>query len=117
MVSMSSRPTGYRRSVCGTIVTTVGRPCGSRAVETTPAGLLSAYTTALVRRGHRPAVDRDRILGLHVAGRDRSPGAADGDPAGADDLLGGAPRGDAGGGEVLGESHEWICRRRLTAAP
>src|ERR1700753_2877424 len=44
VVSMSSRPTGYRRPADGTSDTTVVRRCGSRAVETTPAGLLTAYT-------------------------------------------------------------------------
>src|SRR5579884_1981507 len=42
---MSSRPTGYRRTSPGTSEVTVGRPWGSRAVETTPSGLLTAYTT------------------------------------------------------------------------
>ena len=95
---MSSRPTGYSRSVCGTIVTTVGRPCGSRAVETTPAGLLSAYTTrsCAVETG-RPSTS---ITSSDVTSRAGSVTAEPStrDPAGADDLLGGAPRGDAGGG-------------------
>src|SRR5918992_1694793 len=45
VVSASSRPTGYRRRRDRTRLTTVGRPCVSRAVETTPAGLLSAWTS------------------------------------------------------------------------
>src|SRR5437660_6333892 len=45
---MSSRPTGYRRSSVSIRSVTVGRPWGSLAVDTTPAGLLSAYTTRLV---------------------------------------------------------------------
>ena len=40
-VSWSSRPTGNTRGSAGTSSTTVGRPCGSSAVVTTPAGLLS----------------------------------------------------------------------------
>src|SRR3954462_5202069 len=43
--SASSRPTGYRRREEGTSDTTVGFPPGSRAVDITPAGLLSAYTS------------------------------------------------------------------------
>ncbi len=39
VVSASSRPTGTTRGSCGTSSTTVGRPCGSLAVVTTPAGL------------------------------------------------------------------------------
>ena len=41
VVSASSRPTGTTRSGWATRPTTVGRPCGSRAVVTTPAGLCS----------------------------------------------------------------------------
>ena len=41
VVSASSRPTGTTRAGCATRSTTVGRPCGSRAVVTTPAGLFS----------------------------------------------------------------------------
>src|SRR6185437_7223605 len=44
VVSASSRPTGYSRRALGTSATTVGRPWGSRAVETTPRGLWTAYT-------------------------------------------------------------------------
>ena len=40
-VSASSRPTGNTRGLAGTRSTTVRRPCVSRAVVTTPAGLLS----------------------------------------------------------------------------
>ena len=40
-LSKSSRPTGYTRGSLGTSPTTVGRPCGSLTVETTPTGLLS----------------------------------------------------------------------------
>src|SRR4051794_2930568 len=43
--SASSRPTGYRRREEGTSDTTVGFPPGSRAVDITPAGLFSAYTS------------------------------------------------------------------------
>ena len=41
VVSASSRPTGTTRGSRGTRSTTVGRPGGSRAVVTTPAGLCS----------------------------------------------------------------------------
>ena len=90
---MSSRPTGYSRSVCGTSVTTVGRPCGSRAVDTTPAGLLSAYMTrsctgvtgapSSATASPGPTSRAGSVTGTR---RDR-------DPAGADDLLAGAARG------------------------
>lgn len=39
--SASSRPTGKTRGLSGTSSTTTGRPWGSAAVVTTPAGLLS----------------------------------------------------------------------------
>src|SRR5205807_1615869 len=42
VVSASSLPTGTTRAECGTRPMTVGRPCGSCAVVTTPAGLLSS---------------------------------------------------------------------------
>src|SRR3954452_4472883 len=45
VLSASSRPTGYSRRSEGTNETTVGLPPGSRAVDITPAGLLSAYTS------------------------------------------------------------------------
>jgi hypothetical protein len=42
-VSRSRRPTGNTRGWVGTISTTVGRPAGSAAVLTTPAGLFSSH--------------------------------------------------------------------------
>src|SRR3954469_906120 len=45
VLSASKRPTGYSRRALGTKETTVGFPPGSRAVDITPRGLLSAYTS------------------------------------------------------------------------
>ena len=102
---MSRRPTGYSRASLGTSETIVGRRCGSRAVETTPAGLLTAYTIRPLLDGDGRAVERDPVAGADVVRRIGHDRAADGHPPGAHDLLGRAPRGDATVGEVLREPH------------
>ena len=69
MVSASSRPTGYRR--CGdlTSATTVGRPCGSLAVETHAARLVDGVDDEFLRCGaDGRTVNRDTTLGVDVAG-------------------------------------------------
>ncbi len=43
-------PDGTTRGSFGTRSTTVGRPCGSRAVETTPAGLCNSTSRAAASR-------------------------------------------------------------------
>ena len=55
MVSASRRPTGYSRRRDRTSCTTVGLPCVSRAVETTPAGLFSACTSRGSGSTRRPS--------------------------------------------------------------
>src|SRR5215216_6567013 len=52
--SASRRPTGYRRRGESTRSTTAGRRPGSRAVETTPAGLLRSHTSWGSGRTARP---------------------------------------------------------------
>ena len=61
-MSASRRPTGTTRGCGGTSETTVGRPCGSRAVVTTPAGLCNstcASGCAADRACRRPRLGRD----------------------------------------------------------
>src|SRR5437016_4948157 len=72
---MSRRPTGYRRSSDGISSTTVVRPCGSRAVETTPAGLLTAYTrrSGIAPTGRPPTA-------MASCGPTSSAGSKTGDP-------------------------------------
>ena len=55
---------------------------------------------------HRRAVERDVVAGLHVTGRVDGYHAVDGDAAVPHERLRRPPRGDAGVGEVLGQSHE-----------
>src|SRR3954471_1443081 len=54
--SASRRPTGYSRRGESTSSTTAGRRPGSRAVETTPAGLLSIQTSRGSGRTGRPSM-------------------------------------------------------------
>ena len=92
-----ARRRGRRRSA---------RPWVSFAVETTPAGLLRRR-----RRGARPRARparRRRATSLALVDVARRVGddlAVDAHPPGAQMLLGGAARGDARVGEVLGEAH------------
>ncbi len=69
-----ARPDTGAARAAGTRSSTVGRPCVSRAVETTPAGLFSAYTTRRSGARERAAVDRD-VAGARrrrARGRSRS---------------------------------------------
>ena len=67
-MSASRRPTGYRRApASGTSSTTVGRPWVSRAVETTPAGLLTIQTARSSRPADDAAVDADVRAGVDLA--------------------------------------------------
>ena len=116
-MSASSRPTGYRRSRLGTSETTVGRPCGSLAVLTYAGRLVQRVddVPALERGGL--AVDGDGVAVLHVARGIAHDLAADRHPAGEDELLGGAARGDAGVGQVLGEPHGRLTLRGAAKLP
>ena len=74
LLSASRRPTGYSRSPpAGTSCTTVGRPCVSRAVETTPTGLCTREDDLRLGVGERAAVDvdRDRRPARRARGRSR----------------------------------------------
>src|SRR5829696_7007696 len=55
VVSASRRPTGYSRRSLSTSLTTVGRPWVSCAVDTTPAGLFSRYTSRGSGAAGRPS--------------------------------------------------------------
>ena len=54
-MSASSRPTGTTRASCATRPTTVGRPCGSLAVVTTPAGLCRRTYASACLSTRRPS--------------------------------------------------------------
>ena len=85
--------------------TTVGRPCGSFAVLDVAGRLVERVDDVAALERDRLPVDRDRVAVADVARRIAHDLAADRDAAGEHELLGGAARGDAGVGEVLGEAH------------
>ena len=68
MLSTSRRPTGYRRAADSTMSVTFGRPSGSCAVDTTPAGLWTTWYSSCSGR-HGGAVDLDLVALVHVARR------------------------------------------------
>ena len=107
VVSASRRPTGYSRAVgLRRGRRRSRRPCGVAGGRDDARGLVERVDRALVLGGaDRPAVDRDRVAAVDVARRVAHDLAADGHAPVEDELLGGAPRGDAGVGEVLGEAH------------
>ena len=111
MVSASRRPTGYSRRRDRTSSTTVGLPCVSRAVETTPAGLFSACTSRGSGSTRRPSSSTSVRL-VHVPCRVGDHLAVDRHPAVAHDLLGRPPRGHARVREELAEPHGWRLRAR-----
>ena len=80
------------------------RPCGSLAVRDDAAGLLRGYTTGVPGRLHAPPVDLDRARVVDVARRVRDDLPSTVTRPSAMIASGGAPRGDSGVGEVLGES-------------
>ena len=99
-LAISSRPTqNTRGELGGSRSVTRGRPAGSRAVDTTPTGLLTAKYTSFGRDSDF-AVDAD-FLPLRIDARAelRDDLAIDFDAAFEDELLAFAPAGDAGGGE------------------
>ena len=107
-VSASRRPTGYRRTprVADQLDARSGARACRCAVETTPAGLLHRVARAARPRRARRAVDRaPASCSPHVARRVGDDLAVDAHAPGGDQRLGGAPRGDAGVGEELGEAH------------
>ncbi len=85
--------------------TTVGRPWVSRAVESDADRLVQRVDDPLLGARERLPVDLDAIALVDVARRVAHELAVDAHAPGDDQRLGGAPRGDAGMGEVLGEAH------------
>ncbi len=81
------------------------RRCGSLAVDTTPAGLLSAYTTRGCSALTAAAVDGHAIAGTDVASGIDHRLTADRNAAGPDQLLCRAARADAGESQELRQSH------------
>src|SRR5439155_809034 len=68
-------------------------------------GLVHRVDDALARRAQRLAVERDAARVVDVARRVGDDLPAHADPSRADDVLGGAPGGDAVVGKVLGQAH------------
>ena len=79
-----------------------------------PGGLVDRVDGAVaLPRAGRPAVDLDPLAAVDVARRVAHDLARDRDAAAEDDLLGGAARGHAGVGEVLGEPASACHDRRV----
>ena len=106
VVSTSSRPTGTTRGSEGTSSTTVGRPCGSLAVVTTPAGLCSKTYVKGCRRDTR-TVDLDDVASPHVRVQLARP-TVHAHAAAADQLVCPPPRRDTGTREVGVQAHRRI---------
>ena len=107
--SASRRPTGYRRRFESTSSTTAGRRPGSRAVDTTPAGLLTIQTSRGSGATGRPSTSTPLDSSTSRAGSVTVSPPTLTRPCG-DQLLGPAPRRDPAVGEVPGEAH---AARRL----
>ena len=105
MLSASRRPTGYRRCPGGHEVDHRRPPVRVRRRGDHARRLVQRVDDARARPAHELAVDGDRLLAADVARRVGDHGAVDGHPPVGDERLGGAPRGDAGVGEVLSEAH------------
>ena len=102
-MSASRRPTGTTRDSCSTRSTTVGRPCGSLAVVTTPGGLVQEDVRERLRDEEPPVeVDDVALLDERVQPRVH---AVDAHAARLDQLVGAAPGGDPGAREVGVQPH------------
>ena len=103
-VSRSSRPTGNTRGSAGTRETTVGRPWGSEAVVTTPAGLVEQVVHQPLGGGHRDAVDGDAHGGRVDPLPEDGHLAVDRDPAVGHQVVADPPAPEAGPGQHLLEA-------------
>ena len=102
-MSRSRRPTGTTRTSPPTRSTTVGRPFGSRAVVIVPRGLLSRTWRSACLPTSRPSTRTTFDAAderVELARR-----AVDRHPAGLDQLVGAAPRRDAGPREIGVQAH------------
>ena len=104
MLSASSRPTGYRRRASLDQVDDGRAAVRVARGRDDPGGLVERVDDALLDAGERAAVELD-ALAVDLARRIELAHAVDAHAPGAHDLGGGAPRGDAGVGEVLGKAH------------
>ena len=89
-------------SLGATSSTTVGRPWVSLRRRDTPTRLVDGVDDPRLGPGDAAAVDASRGCPRRRRARDRSRPPRDAHAPGGDQRLGGAPRGDAGVGEVLG---------------
>ena len=107
-MSASRRPTGTTREPCSTSPTTVGRPCGSRAVVTTPGRLMEEHVREVLR-DQVPPVEVDDVALVHECVQ-LAAHAVDAHAPGLDQLVGPAPRGDPGSRDVGVQPHLRNCR-------
>ncbi len=101
----SSRPMLISRGRCfGSTLNTVGRPCGSTCVVTSPRGLWNRNSRVRSRTGSGLPVDGDAVVGRHV---ERGRGdflAVDGNTPGGDPGLRLAARRQPGACDRLGDA-------------
>ena len=88
----------------GSASKTVGRPCGSAWVVTSPRGLVEQEQPRPLAHRQRLAVDDDAVGRGHIARRRCDLFAVDRDPAGGDPGLGLAPRRQPGARDRLGDA-------------
>ena len=113
-MSASSRPTGTTRGSPGTSSTTVGRPCGSRAVVSDAGRLVEEDVAQPLPRDLLP-VHLDAVARADD-GVQLSRLAVHGDAAGLDQLVRAPARRDSGPGEERVQSHDEKIRACRTTS-